>query len=418
MMVGLRKNAPTVWLPKSVMCLRYYTACRLRSDLIAALILALEVFPACIAIAVASGQSVLNGISCAAAAGFLASALGESKIRISAPNVIFIAAASSIVGRNGIYGLSLCTLATGIWLIFLGATGLGAAVRFIPRPVVVGFSTGIAVLIVTGLLSTLLGISATLPTDQVRTGVGAVTHHLAVISPPALMLSAATLILALTCGKVSGRIPAGLVAIASGSLFVEFQHLPVQTIGAGYGSASLLFHTSAMSFDSFGGVLAQGLPIAVLAAIESIRAEGVASSLTGECPNPGIELLVHGVANVACSFLGGLPAAGSSAFTSANARSGAQTPVAGMLQGAFLLVLLFLTAPFVRYIPVAAISAILLLSICTMNHWGEIPGLVKSSRSDAIAWLATSLLTIATGLPTAMAGGMLIGMFLCIRKQR
>jgi SulP family sulfate permease len=405
------------WLPKSVVCLRYYDYFRFRSDLTGGLILASHIFPAGIVIATASGVRPLYGIYCAAIAGFLASGLGDSKIRISAPSIVFVAVASSIVSREGVLGLSLSTLLAGIFLIFLATSGLGAAVPFIPRAIVVGFSTGIAALVVSGLLSDLLGVRSPISSNELRT---IVTQHVAAISPHAAVMAIATLILIWACRKVSGLIPASLIAITMGAVLVKFHHLPVQTIGVSHGSALLLFHpfpAASLRLDLINGVLAQAFAIAILAAIQSLEAMGLAGSLTGERHNPKVELLVQGGANIACSMAGGLPASGVCAYTSANARGGAQTPIAGVLQAALLLVFLLPAAPFVQFIPLPVISAVLLSSVFDMDHWREMPQLVRLSRTDASAWFATSLLTIATDLSMAIAVGMLIGMFLCVQKR-
>ncbi len=405
------------WLPKSVVCLRYYDSIRFRSDVTAALILASQIFPDGVAIATASGVRPLYGILCAAVSSFLVSGLGDSKIRISAPSIVFVTIASSIVSQEGALGLSLSTLLAGILLVFLAVSGLGAAVPFIPRAIVVGFSTGIAALVVVGLVPNLLGIRPPIPNDELRMSV---SQHVLAISPNAALVGIATLILILACGKVSGLIPASLIAITMGAMLVKVLHLPVETIGASHGPALLLFQllpAASLRLDRFGGVFTQAFAIALLAAVQSLEATGLASNLTGERHNPKVELLIQGGANVACSMVGGLPTSGVCAYTSANARGGAQTPIAGMLQVAFLLVPLLVVAPLVQFIPLPVVSAVLLSSIFGMEHWREIPRLVRLSHSDANAWFATSLLTIATNLSLAIAVGMFIGMFLCIQKR-
>src|SRR5713101_369698 len=394
------------WLPKSVVCLRYYDSIRFRSDVTAALILASQIFPDGVAIATASGVRPLYGILCAAVSSFLVSGLGDSKIRISAPSIVFVTIASSIVSQEGALGLSLSTLLAGILLVFLAVSGLGAAVPFIPRA-----------LVVVGLVPNLLGIRPPIPNDELRMSV---SQHVLAISPNAALVGIATLILILACGKVSGLIPASLIAITMGAMLVKVLHLPVETIGASHGPAPFLFQllpAASLRLDRFGGVFTQAFAIALLAAVQSLEATGIASNLTGERHKPKVEILIQGGANVACSMVGGLPTSGVCAYTSANARGGAQTPIAGMLQVAFLLVPLLVVAPLVQFIPLPVVSAVLLSSIFGMEHWREIPRLVRLSHSDANAWFATSLLTIATNLSLAIAVGMFIGMFLCIQKR-
>ena len=417
-MLGLPKNADTLWPFKSVICLRYYNPVRFRSDVMAAMILALQAFPVCVAISVFSGVPPVNGIYCAAAATFLASALGESKVRICAPSVIFIAVASSIVSRHGIDGLSLCTMLAGFILIFLAATRLGAAVRFIPSVVTNGFSTGIAILVTSGLIADFLGLRIGTSTDGMAARALRVTSHLNTISFRATVLAIATTTLIFACRK-NLKIPAGLAAIVSGALLVKFYNWPVEIIATGIGFPSLQLHpliTRHIGPAMVAGMSSLALAVAILVAMESVRAASLASNLSGERHDPLVELLVAGGANIACSLLGGLPASGSNLQTPANARSGAQTPVAGMLQGVFLLAILFLTGPLIRFIPLAMISGILLWEICRMTHWREIPNLLKLSRAESGAWLVTSCVTIIADLPTAVAVGMFLALFLSIPK--
>ncbi len=408
------------WRPKFVVCLSYYDRFRFRSDAFAALVLALQVFPLAIAIAIATGVHPLYGISSAVAAGLLASVLGDSKVRITAPSVVFVAVASSIVAREGILALSLSTLLAGVLLVFFGVIGLGAGIRMLPRPVVVGFSTGIAVLIVSQQVPNLLGVSSSMDFHPVPRAVVTLLRYPSRISPVAIILAVATLILITACRITSRHFPAGLIAVAAGALLVKFGHIPVRTIESLYGSDAISFHLhplEAFKFNLLGSILAQGFAIAVLAAIASFEAMGLAADVTGEEFNLNGELLVQGGVNVASAFVGGLPACGVSSHTFDNGRLGAQTPIAGMLQAVFLVVPMLLMAALLRFIPLSVLSALILSSVLSMMNWQEIPSLMKAPRIEAAAWAATSLLTIVTDLPTAIALGMLIGMFLYIRNK-
>ncbi len=400
-----------------MICLRY-NRFRFRSDVRAALILALQAFPICLAISVASGVPPLNGIYCAAAATFLASALGESGVRICTPNVIFIGVASGIVSTNGIHGLSLCTMLAGLILILLTATRLGAAVRFIPRAVTNGFSTGIAILVTSGLIADFLGLRIAIPTGGVAAITIGVTSHLNTISSQATVLATVTMILTLAFRKVL-EIPVRLAAIVIGALLVKVYNWPLETVATRIGFPSFQPYPLMSRHIEPGmliGMFSLALPIAILVAIESLRASALASNLSGERHDPSVELLVDGGANIACSLLGGLPASGSSLQTAANVRSGAQTSMGGMMQALFLLALLLLTGPLVQFIPLATISAILLADICRMSHWREIPDLLKLSRAETGAWLLTLFVTIVADLPTAVAAGMFLALFLSIPK--
>lgn len=202
---------------------------------------------------------------------------------------------------------------------------------------------------------------------------------------------------------------------------MKFGHFPVHTIEAFYGSNLVPIHlhlAGPVRLDLLGTILAQAFAIAVLVAIESLQAMDLASSLTGERFSLDGELFVHGGVNIASAFAGGLPVSGASSYTSENVLAGAQTPMAGIMQAVFVVVFLLLLAPLVRFIPMPVISAIILASVCGVTNWREIPQLMKGQRLEAGAWLATFFLTITTDLPTAIAAGMLIALFLYVRKQR
>ena len=409
------------WLPKSVVCLRYYDRFRFRADVFAALLLAVQLFPMVIAIAIASALPPLYGICCAAVASFLASGLGNSKIRISGPNVVFVALASSLVAREGVLGLCLSTLIAGVLLMFFGAIGLGAAFQRLPRPVAVGLFTGIAVLVVIREVPELLGIGSEVAANEIYRGALSVVRQFTHIDPHALFLAIVALVLIMACRWKIGRMPAGLIAIAAGALLVKYGHFPVRTVETLYGSAPMSFHLLAaglMKPDIVRTVLGPAFAMAVLVGLESLKAIETASSLSGEESHPDAELLVHGGINVGCAVLGGLPASGVSSYTSENAHLGAQTPLAGMLQAVFLVVLLLASAPLVHFIPLPVISAIILLAVCSMDHWREIPLLIRLKWTGVAVWLTVSILTIVADLLAAISIGILSGMFLHIRNER
>ena len=407
------------WLPKSVVCLSYYDRFRFRSDAFAAMVLSLQVFPLAIAIAIATGVHPLYGISSTASTCLLASTLGDSKIRVTAPNILFVAVASSIVAREGILALSLSTLVAGILLIFFGTTGLGAGIQMLPRPVVAGFSTGIAVLVVGQQIPDFFG-SAPQIANPILGVLLTIARFPAQVEPRAIMLGVATLILIAACGGRFRYIPAGLILMTTGALLVKFGHFPVRTVESLFGSGRVSFHLHApptFSLDLLGTILAQGFAIGVLAAIESYQAMDLAAKITGERFNSNGELLVQGGANVVSAFAGGLPASGVSSRTLDNARLGAQTPIAGVLQALFLIVFLLLMAPLVRFIPLPVTSALILASVVGMMNWREVHRFMKVPSVEAFALVATCFLVIVTELPIAVTVGLFIAMFLRIRKK-
>src|SRR5258708_7238542 len=406
------------WVPKFVVCLSYYDRFRFRSDAFAALFLALQIFPLAIAIAVATGVPPLYGVLCAATAGLLGSVFGDSKIRVSAPNVVFVAVASSIVAREGILGLSLSTLLAGVLLVFFGALGLGAGIRVLPRPVVIGFATGIAVLVISQQAPEILGVGSQIVAGAVIRAT--LVRYSVQIEPHAMILAVASLILTIACRVASRHVPGALIAVITGALLVKFEHFPVRTVGSLFGPDLTSFHlppAAALRLDLLGSILAQGFAIAVLVAVESLEAMGLAADLTGERFSSRGELFIQGGVNVASAFAGGLPVSGVSSRTLDNARFGAQTPIAGILQAVFLAVFLLLMTPLFRFIPLPVISALILSSVLGMAHWRNVLRLIDVPPVGAAAWVATSLLTILTDLPLAIAVGMLIGVFIHIRKK-
>ena len=410
------------WLPKSVVCLSYYDLFRFRADVSAALILFLQLLPLNIAVAIAVGLHPLYGISCAAVSSFLAAALGDSKIRVSAPNVVLVAIASTIIAREGILGLSMATFLAGVLLMMFGAMGLGSAIQLLPRPVTLGFSTGIAVLVASKQFPELLGISQHLQPHRGFWEELKFVLHLTQIEPYVTILAAsAFILLAIAIRKKSHFIPVGLTVVAVGAVLVKLGHLPVRTVETLSGSDLVAFRgigAGAFKLDLLGSVLSQAFAIAVLIAIYSLQALGDANRFSGERSSADGELCVQGGVNVVCAFAGGLPTSGVPSYTSKNAHLGAQTPIAGILLAAFFSMFLFSSRSLIRFIPLPVISALILSCVCNMTHWRQIPKVIKGTRAEVAAWLVISILTIVADLATAIAIGMFFSIFLYIRRPR
>lgn len=350
----------------------------------------------------------------------MASLFGDSKIRVSAPNVVFVAVAASIVAREGLFGLALSTLLAGLLLLFFGATRLGAAIRALPRPVTLGFMTGIAVRVAIEQLPNFLGLNPQVAAGHGARGLLMLGRQIAQIEPQVILVAPAALILIVICGRTLKSTPAGLVAVAVGIVLVRFGHLPVNTVEPFYLSKAMwpLHSGGVLRLDLFGRIVAPAFAIAVLVAIESIRALGAATGATGEHSNPDGELFLQGGANLASACIGGLPVSGVCSHTLENLRLGAQTPVAGILQAILLAVFLLFATPIVRFIPLQVISVLILSSAFSAVNWREIPRPMKAPRSGTASWAVTALLTLFADLPTAIAIGLFIGMFLYIRNLR
>lgn len=407
------------WLPKSVVCLRYYDRSRFRSDLFASSVLILQIFPACVAIAIGSGLSPVYGVSSAAIAIFVTSAFGDSKVRISAPSILLIAVASNIVERYGVVGLSLSTLVAGALLVFFGAIGLGTAIQVLPRPVIAGFFTGIAILVVTKQIPELLGSASQYSGIGAGWGLLTALRDCKQVVPAAVVFGLGSLVMILASRRAYRHIPAGLVTMAIGTLLVRFGHFSVRTVGVLYPSNPVmgLHLTLALRQDLLGSILSQAFALAVLVAVASLEAVDVASGHTGERVDPNGELVVEGGTNIAVAFAGGLPASGTSLYSSENALSGAQTPVAGILQSVILICFLFLVVPFLPFVPLPVISAVILSCVGSMTHWRALSQEVKLGWTEMSAWLAVSVFTIVD-LAIGIAVGLLIGMLMHVRKQK
>jgi len=375
--------------------------------------------PLAMAFAVASGVPPQAGLYCAVIAGFLISLLGGSRLQIGGPTGAFVVIVAGIVARYGLDGLLLCTIMAGGMLIFLGVTGLGAAVKFLPRPVVVGFTNGIAVLIASTQIRDFLGLQITsVPGDFVGR-INVTLLNLGTLSFYETGVGATSLLLIVLLMRYFPRIPAYISVLFALTLVARFWHLPVETIGTRFGgipSGLPSFRLPAFSFGLLQSLISPAITVAMLGAIESLMSAVVADRMTGDKHNPNVELIGQGVANVVAPFFGGLPATGAIARTATNVRSGARTPVAGMIHALTLAAVLLFAAPLAQFIPLASLAAILLVVSYNMGEWREIPELLKLSKLEIAVWITTFALTVFVDLTVAVEVGMVLAVMVFIRK--
>lgn len=407
------------WTPKLVESLRDYSARRFFADLIAGVTVGLVALPLSMAFAISSGVPPHAGLYCGVVAGFLISALGGSRTQIGGPTGAFVVIVFGIVAQHGFNGLLVCTVMAGLILLALGLTGLGTAVRFIPRPVVVGFTNGIAVLIASTQIKDFFGLQIEqVPGDFVGR-IEAIAAHAPTASLTTTLLAAGALVTVILCTRFIKRVPGAIVALVLGTLIVALGSFPVATIGTRFGGIpsglpALVvpeFHVSMIS-----SLLPASMTVALLGAIESLMSAVVADRMTGDKHNPNVELVAQGIANIAVPFVGGIPATGAIARTATNIRSGATTPVAGMVHALTLLAVLLFAAPLAKHIPLAVLAAILLVVAYNMGEWHEIPKLLKMSWSTVAVWFATFALTVFVDLTVAVQVGMVLAALLFIRK--
>ena len=333
-----------------------------------------------------------SGIYCAIVTGFLISALGGSKTQIGGPTGAFVVVISGIVALHGIDGLFMCTVMAGVILMVMGLAGMGTAVKFIPRPVVIGFTNGIAILIASTQVKDFFGLQLAKVPGVFWLRMEALSGNFHTLSYTATGLAAGTVATIILCRALSNRIPGAIVAFLLGTAAVVLFKLPVETIGSRFGGIpGGLPHFVIPRFrtDLIHGLLGPAFTVAMLGAIESLMSAVVSDRMSNDHHNPNVELFGQGVANVISPLFGGLPATGAIARTATNIRSGAQSPVAGMIHALTLLCILLFAAPLVGHVPLAVLSGILMVVAYNMGEWREIPQLLKLTKTDISIWLVT-----------------------------
>ena len=407
------------WLPKSVLLLRTYDRHKFLLDLIAGVTVGLVALPLAMAFAIASGLTPQAGIYCAIVTGFLISALGGSKTQIGGPTGAFVVVVAGIVAAHGVDGLFMCTVMAGLLLIIMGVTGFGTAVKYIPRPVVIGFTNGIAVLIASTQVKDFFGLHLDKVPGVFLQRVEALAANFHTISFEATALAVFTLLTLIICRSLSPRIPGPIVALLLVTSAVYFFKLPVETIGTKFGGIPAgLPHMQIPKFraDLIHGLLGPAFTVAMLGAIESLMSAVVSDRMSNDRHNPNVELIGQGVANFFSPMFGGLPATGAIARTATNIRSGAQSPIAGIIHALTLLCILLFAAPLVSYVPMAALAGILMVVAYNMGEWREIPQLLKLTKTDISIWLVTFALTVFADLTVAVEAGMILAALLFISR--
>jgi SulP family sulfate permease len=407
------------WLPRSISSLKDYSWHTFSADALAGVTVGLVALPLAMAFAIASGVAPQAGLYCAVVAGFLISALGGSTTQIGGPTGAFVVVVYGIVGRYGLDGLFMCTLMAGVFLVILGATGLGTAVKFIPRPVVVGFTNGIAVLIASTQIKDFFGIKVDKVPGEFLGRMEVLAQNFRSFSPLETSLSVLALVLILMCMRFVKRVPGYIVALFVGTVLVVVLKLPVETIGTRFGgipSGFPRFKIPQFRFDLLRPLISPAITVAMLGAIESLMSAVVSDRMSGNKHNPNVELVGQGIANIFSPLFGGIPATGAIARTATNIRSGAKTPVAGMIHALTLLAIVVFAAPLARFIPLSVLAAILLVVSYNMGEWREIPELLKLTPLDIGTWLITFSLTVFADLTVAVEAGMILAALVFIRK--
>jgi SulP family sulfate permease len=391
-----------------------------RSEVLAGLTVAIVALPLAMALGIASGATPSQGLVTAVVAGFLISLLGGSRVQIGGPTGAFVVIVAGVIAVHGYAGLLLATLLAGIMLVIAGYAGLGKLVRFIPMPVVSGFTAGIAVIIATSQVGDFLGLEAgKVPADFLgkwQAYLAAIpTMHLSTVA-----VGAATLLMILLLKRYAPQWPAYLLALLAATLAVALLHLPVVTVGERFPAMPTgipMPHFPEVSLALIRHVMPSAFTIAFLAGIEALLSAVVADGMTGYSHRPGQELVAQGVANVASALFGGLPATGAIARTATNVRAGGRTPVAGLSHALFVLLFMLVAGRLIAFVPMAALAAILLVVAWGMSEFDRFSSLLPVDTGERTLLFLTFGLTVLVDLTVAIGVGVTLASLLFMARM-
>ena len=407
------------WLPRSVECLRGYTARQFTQDLIAGLTVGLVALPLAMAFAIASGVPPQAGLYTAVVAGFLISALGGSRTQVGGPTGAFVVIVAGIVVKFGLGGLALVGIMAGVLLLLMGLTGLGTAVKYIPRPVTIGFTNGIALLIASTQIKDFLGLKTPPVPSEFLARIRMLLHFVGTTRWQTVAVAATSLAIILLWPRLTKRVPGSIIALVLATAVVAGFHLPIETIGSKFGGIPQGFPHFALPNVQTAHILPllpSAFTVALLAAVESLLSAVVADGMSGDHHNSNVELVAQGVANIISPLFGGIPATGAIARTATNIRSGALTPMAGMIHALTLLAILLVAAPMARFSPLATLAAVLFVVAYNMGEWREIGTILRLSKTDIAVWITTFALTVLADLTVAVGVGVALAALLYIYR--
>lgn len=410
-----------IFRPKILSTLKTYSLGLFVNDLSAGVIVGVVAFPLAIAFAIASGVTPDRGLVTAIIAGFLISALGGSRVQIGGPTGAFVVIVYGIVQRFGLEGLLLCTMMAGFILILMGVLRLGAVIKFIPYPLTVGFTAGIAVVIFSSQVKDFLGLSTgPLPADFIakwRLYFG----HLHTVDVTTALVSLGSLILLILWPRFNRKIPGSIIALIVVTATVHFFKLPVETIGSQFGSLPIGFSLPSLpnfNFLQLKSLMIPAFTVAMLGAIESLLSATVSDGMIEGRHRSNTELIAQGVANIITPIFGGIPATGAIARTATNVRNGGRTPVAGLVHALTLFMFVLFLGRWVSLIPMGVLAAILVLVSYHMSEWHSFKALLKAPKEDVIVLLTSFLLTVFIDLTVAVEFGLLISLVLFMKRMK
>ena len=410
--------------PQLFTTLKSYNRKTFMSDLMAGIIVGIVALPLAIAFGIASGVTPEKGIITAIVAGFIISLLGGSKVQIGGPTGAFIIIIYGIIQKYGLEGLTIATLMAGVFLIMFGVLKLGTIIKYIPYPIVVGFTSGIAVTIFTTQVKDLLGLSiASVPSDFIEKW-WVYIQNIDTIDPWSAAVGILSVVVIMLTPKVSKKIPGSLIAIiimtiAALILKTYFGVSTIETIGDRFSVSNDIpdMQVPAMTWETIKSLVAPALTIAVLGAIESLLSATVADGVIGDHHNSNTELIAQGVANLASPLFGGVPATGAIARTMTNINNGGRTPIAGIIHAIVLLLIFLFLMPLAKYIPMACLAGVLVIVSYGMCGWRSFVALMKNPKSDVTVLLITFFLTIIFDLTVAIEVGLIIACLLFMKRM-
>lgn len=413
-------SRPPIFHPKIFSTLKNYSLQLFMGDLSAGLIVGIVALPLAIAFAIASGVTPDRGLATAIIAGFLISFLGGSRVQIGGPTGAFVVIVYGIVQKHGIDGLLISTVLAGIFLVFMGALRLGSVIKFIPYPLTVGFTSGIAVVIFSSQIKDLLGLqTGALPADFIEKW-EIYAAHLNTINTNALILSVLSLGILLFWPRLNRKIPGSIVALLGITALVHFFQVPVETIGSRFQdlpTGLTLSHFPLVTLAKIKSLMIPAFTIAMLGSIESLLSATVADGMIEGRHRSNTELIAQGIANIAAPFFGGIPATGAIARTATNVRNGGRTPIAGLIHAFTLLLITLFFGAWVKLIPLCVLAAILVMVAYHMSEWRSFKALLKAPRGDVFVLIITFLLTVFIDLTVAVEIGLLISLVFFMKRM-
>ncbi len=409
-----------MFVPKLFDTLKNYSRQQFGKDVMAGIIVGIVALPLAIAFAIASGVSPEKGLYTAVIAGFIISAMGGSRVQIGGPTGAFIVIVYGIVQVHGVNGLIIATFMAGVMLIMMGFARLGSVIKFIPHPLIIGFTSGIAVLIFSSQVKDFFGLNmGAVPADFLDKWKSYV-ENFSSANLYAAVIAAVTVVIILVWPKVTHKIPGSLIAILVTTAAMQLLHLPVDTIGSRFGSIPSSLPIPVIphvDFATIKNLIQPAFTIALLGGIESLLSAVVSDGMIGGNHKSNMELIAQGTANIFSSIFGGIPATGAIARTATNVKNGGRTPIAGIVHAITLLLIMLFVGKWAALIPMATLAGILVVVAYNMSEWESFVSVFKGPRSDVAVLLTTFLLTVIVNLTVAIEIGMVLAVFLFMRKM-